>query len=127
MPADSGETQGASNLIKQLGESRAQGLEIPFDHAPDQTIIHGRIGMDQDIAEADYPREVRDGRCGSRVDPRQLVQRLADDLELSFAGGAQLLVRTVIGEGLAGGEAVDAVGRLAGVPDKLGRFSVHRG
>ncbi len=75
--------------------------------------------MDQDIAETNYPREIRDGRGRRRVDPSQLVQGLADDLELSFAGGSQLVVRTVVSEGLARGETVDTVGRLAGVQRSL--------
>jgi hypothetical protein len=41
--------------MKQVGKGCTQGLEIACDHAPDQAIIDGRIAMDQDIAEADYP------------------------------------------------------------------------
>jgi len=71
--------------------------------------------VDQDVSEGDQPRQVDDSRREVGIDPRTLVQRLADDLELTLDGRSDQVVGLVLREAPAIDEPQDQVGRVQGV------------
>ena len=72
--------------------------------------------MDHGVPKCHYPRQFRDLRRHIYVHFCQLVQRLSDNLELSFNGGAKQDIRLVVLEGFPIGKLVQEVRGAYDVP-----------
>lgn len=54
-----------------------QNGELGIEELPDQGVVHGRVAADQDVAERDDARQLRDLSRKPLVGPRQLVAGFA--------------------------------------------------
>ena len=77
-----GSRPGSTQLVKQLRNVFFEFRELIGHGIPYQAIVQFRIAMYQNIAETDDIMEVTHARLCSGIELAQLVQRLADDLEL---------------------------------------------
>ncbi len=83
---------GASGLRAQSHSHRlTQRGKRMLDHAPDRCMVDPGIAVNQQVAKSRDLREMRDVGSKIRARLRQLVERLADHLELALDGGMNQL------------------------------------
>lgn len=76
------------------------------------------VAMYQQVAEGNDLREVRNAGGQNRIAFRQLVERLADDLELSFDRRVEQGIRGVVVRADPGDEGLDRANGLTGIPEE---------
>jgi len=119
-------SRGSVVWLQKDVERIVQVLCVVRDDAPDQPVVDGGIAVDEHIPESDHSRQIADGGRRRRIDPPQLGERFARDLELSLNRAAKQEVGLVIGDGLSSSEVERSADGLTRVPDKLPRVIVHR-
>lgn len=102
-----------------------QRSKMLLDDAPDQAVIDRGVGVNQHIAHGHGLGQVRNLHSGVRIGLAQLVQRFANDLQLSFDSGAQQLVCEVVVKRLPRNETQSFGGGLLGVPEIFGGVRRH--
>src|SRR3954471_17681749 len=112
---------------EELRQSRPQDGELRLDDAPDHFVQDGVVAVDQDVPERDDAAVVRDLSGDLRIGFLELGERLPQDLELAFHGGAEHGVRGILLERATRGEAGDEIGGLPHVEQVLPGFKPHRG
>lgn len=71
--------------LREYGLERlAKVAKIGLDDAPDNPVVHAGVAVDQDVAKADDAGRFRNRRGGRRIDTSELVEGLADNLELAL-------------------------------------------
>lgn len=85
-------------------------------NSPNGLVIDRRIPMHQDIPERDNPRQIWNAARQIEIEPRKLVQRFADDLELALDGRAQESVTRVIRKCLSARELGNGIRSATRIP-----------
>ena len=70
------------SLRQQLIQGGDQRIDPRGSDLPHQRIVDSRVAVDKDIAEGDDPGQVWHSVSGGEIDPAELIEGFADDLEL---------------------------------------------
>lgn len=111
---------------QQLAEYTGEVRELVGEHLPHDGVVDHCVAVNQYIAEGHDPGKLRHLRGELRIDSGQLVESLADDLELSLDRRFQHVVGLIVGEGLALSELVEPLGRSQRVPQIRAWIRPHR-
>src|SRR6266566_882973 len=105
-----------------LCEQRIHGCtklwQVLLDASPDQVVLHDGIAVDQDIPQSDDLPKMWDPGTDLRGDLVELIECLADNLQLPLDGRVQQRVRRVVRRGLVADERCDVVGGLTHIPEE---------
>ena len=99
--------------------------EKGLNHIPNQTVIHVRISMNQNITKGDDSLVIADAVNRPFVRSRQLRHRLADNLKLPFDGGPQHGIALIVRQRLADNELSHQFGSMKNIEEILSGFNLN--
>src|SRR5690349_9719534 len=115
MPSVEERGGGSQPSMSSISTARRPGSLLTA--ASHEGVVHDRVPVDQNVAERHKPRQIGDQGGAAGIDPRQLGQRLADDLELPLDDKADEVVSRVLREPSAVDEALSQVRCVQGTPE----------
>ena len=122
-----GGPEGIHAWFKSLSISRRRTGNLAWTMSHTEALINIRIAVNQDVAEGNDAAVLTDARHDFFVQPGELRQRFADNLELPLDGGAQHGIGAIIVKRLPGREVHDPRRRLLDIIKILFRLKRHTG